>query len=193
MVYYSYDLGSYCSYLTVNSFESRRATVASTANPTGRPDSAKLHGREAECAELDQLLATARAGESRVRVVQGEPGVGKSALLEYAANSARDFRVLQADGVESETELAFAALHQLCAPVLDRLTNIPAPQRDALQIVFGMRAGAPPDRFLIGLAVLSLLSDASEEGPLLCVIDDAQWLDRASAQVLAFVARRLMA
>ena len=100
---------------------------------------------------------------------------------------------MRALGVESEMELAFAALHQLCAPLLDRLDDLPAPQRDALETVFGIRTGAPPDRFLVGLAVLSLLSDASEERPLLCVVDDAQWLDRASAQVLGFVARRLLA
>jgi DNA-binding CsgD family transcriptional regulator len=126
-------------------------------------------------------------------VVRGDAGVGKSALLEHTVNSTDDMRVLRALGVESEMELPFAALHQLCAPVLDRATEIPGPQRVALETVFGRRSGAPPDRFLIGLAVLSLLSDASEERPLLCLVDDAQWLDRASAQVLGFVARRLLA
>jgi predicted ATPase len=128
-----------------------------------------------------------------VLVVRGDAGVGKSALLEYAVNSATDMRTLRALGVESEMELAFAGLHQLCAPLLDQLTEIPAPQRTALETVFGVREGAPPDRFLVGLAVLSLLSNVSEERPLLCVVDDAQWLDRASAQVLGFVARRLLA
>jgi DNA-binding CsgD family transcriptional regulator len=132
-------------------------------------------------------------GESRVLLVHGVPGVGKTTLLEYAANSATGMRVLRAVGVESEMELAFATLHQLCAPLLDQLENLPAPQRDALETVFGMRGGTPPERFLVALAVLSLLSDASEKGPLLCVVDDAQWMDRASAQVLGFVARRLLA
>ena len=160
---------------------------------TVRADRTILRGRGAECAELDQMLAAARTGESRVLVVRGDAGVGKSAILDHAANSARGLRVLRADGVESDMELAFAALHQLCGPVLDRLTNIPAPQRQALETVFGMRSGAPPDRFLVGLAALSLLSTVSEDRPLLCLIDDAQWLDRASAQVLGFVARRLVA
>ena len=123
----------------------------------------------------------------------GEAGVGKTALLEYAIESASDLWVLRVVGVESETELAFAALHQLCAPLLDRLERLPAPQRDALGITFGLSAGAVPDRFFVGLAVLGLLSEVAEERPLLCVVDDAQWLDRASAQALAFVARRLLA
>jgi hypothetical protein len=152
-----------------------------------------LLGRQAECADLDRLIAAVRAGESRVLVVRGGPGVGKSALLAHAEKAAAGVRVLRAVGVESEMELAFAALHQLCGPVLDRLTRLPGPQRAALETVFGLRDGSPPDRFLVGLAVLSLLSDVSEQGPLLCVIDDAQWLDRASAQSLAFVARRLLA
>ncbi|WP_207755566.1 ATP-binding protein [Nonomuraea cypriaca] len=139
------------------------------------------------------MIEAVRMGESRVLVVHGAPGVGKSALLEYAENSATGMRVLRAAGVESEMELAFATLHQLCAPLLGRLENLPVPQRDALETVFGMRAGAPPERFLVGLAVLSLLSDASEGRPLLCVVDDAQWMDRSSAQVLGFVARRLLA
>ena len=132
-------------------------------------------------------------GQSRVLVVRGEPGVGKTALLESVIGSASGFRVLRAVGVESEMELAFAALQQLCAPLLDRLDRLPAPQRDALGVAFGLRAGDAPDRFLVGLAVLSLFSEAAEEQPLLCVVDDAQWLDRASAQALVFVARRLLA
>jgi DNA-binding CsgD family transcriptional regulator len=139
------------------------------------------------------MIAALRAGASHVLVVCGGPGVGKSALLRHAEQAATGVRVLRAVGVESEMELAFAALHQLCAPLLDRLTDLPGPQRAALETVFGMRAGTPPDRFLVGLAVLSLLSDVSEEGPLLCVVDDAQWLDRASAHVLGFVARQLLA
>ncbi|MDX6410391.1 MAG: hypothetical protein QOE13_3462, partial [Gaiellaceae bacterium] len=123
----------------------------------------------------------------------GEAGVGKTALLEYALGSASDFRVVRTAGVESEMELAFAALHQLCAPLLDWLERLPGPQRGALQTTFALSEGAVPDRFLVGLATLSLLSEVGEERPLLCVIDDAQSLDRASAQTLAFVARRLLA
>ncbi len=134
-----------------------------------------------------------RAGRSRVLVVRGEPGIGKTALLDYAIQSGSGFRVARAAGVESEMELAFAALHQLCAPMLDRLERLPDPQRDAVGVAFGLSAGNAPDRFLVGLAVLSLLSDVGEERPLLCLVDDAQWLDRASAQTLAFVARRLLA
>src|SRR4029079_12417257 len=124
---------------------------------------------------------------------RGEPGVGKTALLQFALDSGSDLRVARAVGVESEMELAYAALHQLCAPMLDRLEGLPAPQRDALRTVFGLTAGGAPDRFLVGLAALGLLSEVAEEQPLLCVVDDAQWLDRASAQALAFVARRLLA
>jgi len=150
-----------------------------------------LRGRRTECAALDALLVAVREGQSRALVVRGEAGVGKTALLEHLVAAAPDLRVERAVGVESEMELAFAALHQLCAPMLSHLERLPVPQREAVEIVFGRRAGAAPDRFLIGLAVLSLLSDAAEEHPLLCVVDDAQWLDDASAQVLAFVARRL--
>jgi DNA-binding CsgD family transcriptional regulator len=126
-------------------------------------------------------------------VVRGEPGVGKTALLEYAINAASDLRVVRAVGVESEMELAFAALHQVCAAMLDRLDRLPVPQRDALAITFGFSAGPVPDRFLVGLAALGLLAEVAEERPLLCVVDDAQWLDHASAQALSFVARRLLA
>jgi DNA-binding CsgD family transcriptional regulator len=152
-----------------------------------------LHGRRREREVLARLLEGVRGGQSRVLVVCGEPGVGKTALLESAIGSASGFRVMRAVGVESEMELAFAALQQLCAPLLDRLDRLPAPQRDALGVAFGLRAGNAPDRFLVGLAVLSLLADGAEEQPLLCVVDDAQWLDRASAQALVFVARRLLA
>ena len=134
-----------------------------------------------------------RQGESRVLVVRGEAGIGKSALLAYLVGAASDLTVVQAIGVESEMELAFASLHQFCAPMLDRLERLPAPQREALKIVFGLTQGPAPDRFLVGLAVLSLLSETAEERPLLCVVDDAQWLDRASALTLAFAARRLLA
>jgi hypothetical protein len=114
-------------------------------------------------------------------------------LLDYAVKSAADLRVVRAVGVESEMELVFAALHQFCGPMLDRLGRLPGPQRDALRTAFGLQAGPAPDRFLVGLAALSLLSEAAEERPLVCVIDDAQWLDRASAQALAFAVRRLLA
>jgi hypothetical protein len=152
-----------------------------------------LTGRRRECDVLDQLIDAVRAGESRALVVVGEPGVGKTALLEYAAGRASGGRVVRAAGVQSEMELAFAGLQQLCAPMLDRLDRLPVPQRDALRTGFGLSAGPAPDRFLVGLAVLSLLSDAAEEQPLVCLVDDEQWLDGASAQVLGFVARRLAA
>jgi DNA-binding CsgD family transcriptional regulator len=142
---------------------------------------------------LERLLDDVRAGRSGALVIRGEPGVGKTALLQFALESGSDLRVARAVGVESEMELAYAALHQLCAPMLDRLEGLPAPQRDALRTVFGLTAGGAPDRFLVGLAALGLLSEVAEEQPLLCVVDDAQWLDRASAQALAFVARRLLA
>jgi DNA-binding CsgD family transcriptional regulator len=152
-----------------------------------------LRGRRDERAALDGLLDAARAGRSGVLVLLGEAGIGKTALLEYAIESASDVTVLRAVGVESEMELPFAALHQLCAPVHGFVDRLPAPQRDALEITFGVSAGAAPDRFRVALATLSLLADAAQERPLLCVIDDTQWLDRASAQVLGFVARRLLA
>ena len=152
-----------------------------------------LLGRESECAVIDRLLEGARAGRSGALVVRGEPGVGKTALLGYAIDRASDLQVVRAVGVESEMPLAFAALHQLCAPVLEHLDRLPVPQRDALATTFGLSAGPVPNRFLVGLAVLGLLSEVAEERPLLCVVDDAQWLDHASAQGLAFVARRLLA
>jgi DNA-binding CsgD family transcriptional regulator len=142
---------------------------------------------------LDRLVEAVRAGESWALVVRGEPGVGKTALLDYLAGNALGCRVVRAVGVQSEMELAFAALHQLCAPMLDRLERLPGPQREALGTAFGISAGPTPDRFLIGLAVLGLLSDAAGKRPLVCLVDDQQWLDGASAQVLAFVARRLEA
>jgi DNA-binding CsgD family transcriptional regulator len=152
---------------------------------------AGLTDRHAECAVLGRLVAAVRAGESRALVVHGEPGVGKTALLEYLAGQASGCRVARTWGVQSEMELAFAALHQLCAPMLDRLERLPAPQRDALRTAFGLSAGPAPDRFLIGLAALGLLSEVAGDRPLVCIVDDEQWLDSASAQVLAFVARRL--
>ncbi len=142
---------------------------------------------------LDRLLAAVQAGESRALVVRGEAGVGKTALLDYLARRAARCRVVRVAGVQSEMELAFAGLHWLCAPVLNHLDRLPEPQRDALRTSFGISAGPPPDRFLVGLAVLGLLSEAGAEQPLICLVDDAPWLDRASAQVLGFVARRLAA
>ena len=152
-----------------------------------------LLGRVGECALLDGLVDDIRRGKSRSLVVRGEAGIGKTALLDHLVGSASGVTVARAVGVESDMELAFASLHQLCAPLLDRLELLPGPQRDALRIVFGLTEGPAPNRFLIGLAVLSLLSEAAEERPLLCVVDDAQWLDQTSALTLAFVARRLLA
>src|SRR6266511_2991479 len=153
----------------------------------------ELRGRRNECESLDRLLEDVRGGQSRVLVLRGEAGVGKTALLEYLVDNASGCRIARAAGVESEMELAFAGVHPLCAPVLSHLAHLPGPQRDALGTAFGLRAGAATDRFLVGLAVLSLLSEVAEERPLVCEVDDAQWLDRASAQVLGFVARRLLA
>ncbi len=155
---------------------------------------AGLIGRGSERGVLDRLLEAVRAGNGRALVVCGEPGVGKTALLDHlAAQAAPDCRVVRTAGVQSDMELAFAGLQQLCAPTLDRLEWLPVPQRDALRTAFGISAGPAPDRFLVGLAVLSLLAEAAEERPLVCLVDDQQWLDRASAQVLGFVARRLAA
>ena len=154
---------------------------------------ARLLGRRGECEALDRLLTDVLAGASRVTVLRGDAGVGKSALLAYVSGRVAGWRVARALGVESEMELAYSGLHQLCAPVLDHLGRLPVPQRDALATVFGLSAGPAPDRFLVGLAVLSLLAEAAEQRPLICIVDDAQWLDQASAQVLAFVARRLLA
>src|SRR6266851_1540960 len=152
-----------------------------------------LLDRLSERAALGQLLEAARGGRSGALVVHGEAGVGKTALLEDAIASAAGMRMAWVAGIESEMELAYAALQQLCAPMFDGLDRLPDPQREALGVVFGLRAGEAPDRFLVGLAGLSLLADAAGKQPLLCVIDDAQWLDRASAQAMGFVARRLFA
>lgn len=149
-----------------------------------------LIGRREECAILDRLVDAVRSGESRALVIRGEPGVGKTALMEYLADSA-DCRVARTAGVQAEMELAYAGLHQLCSPMLGRLDELPAPQRSALRTALGMTEGAPPDRFLVGLAVLNLLAVVAADRPLVCLVDDQQWLDSASAQVLAFVARRL--
>jgi DNA-binding CsgD family transcriptional regulator/tetratricopeptide (TPR) repeat protein len=142
---------------------------------------------------LEGLVAGLRAGQSRVLVLRGDAGIGKTVLLEHLSAVAKGCGIVRAGGVESEMELAFAGLHALCAPMLGRLGHLPTPQRNALNTAFGLSAGPPPDRFLVGLAILSLLADAAEERPLVCIVDDAQWLDRVSAQTLAFVARRLLA
>jgi DNA-binding CsgD family transcriptional regulator len=152
-----------------------------------------LTDRRDERVVLDQLIGAVRAGGSRVLVVRGEPGVGKSVLLDYLAGHASGCRVARTAGVQSEMELAFAGLHQLLAPMLDGLDRLPVPQREALRTAFGLSAGPVPDRFLVGLAVLGLVSEVAAERPLICVIDDEQWLDRASVQALGFVARRLAA
>ncbi|MDQ3895845.1 MAG: AAA family ATPase [Actinomycetota bacterium] len=152
-----------------------------------------LRGRGAEVQLLTRLIESARSGRSGVVVVRGDPGVGKTALIEHVLASTSNARVLRAAGVESEMELPFAALHQLCSPVLDRLKGLPGPQRDALGKVFGLTGGGPPDRFLVGLGALSLLAGLAADQPLICFVDDAQWLDQASAQTMAFVARRLLA
>ncbi|SFS35960.1 LuxR C-terminal-related transcriptional regulator [Streptomyces sp. ok210] len=152
-----------------------------------------LRGRGQEMAALDRVLATAQGDSSAVLVLRGAPGIGKTALLDYAAGRADGFRTVAVAGIESEMELPYAGLHQLCAPLLGRLGELPAPQRNALSVAFGLREGGPPQRFLVGLAVLSLLAGAAVDQPVACLVDDAQWLDDGSLQALAFVARRLVA
>jgi DNA-binding CsgD family transcriptional regulator len=152
-----------------------------------------LRGRQSECELLRQVLTDALVDNSQVLVLRGDPGSGKTALLGYFSGLMVGWRRLAAVGVESEMELAYSGLHQLCSPVLDHLDRLPQPQRDALAIVFGLSSGPPPDRFLVALATLTLLDEVAKDDPLACVVDDAQWLDQASAQVLAFVARRLLA
>lgn len=152
-----------------------------------------LVGRHRECAALEDLLVGLRENGSRVLVIRGEAGIGKSVLLEYLAERASRVKVTWAHGIEADMELPYASLHQLCAPFLDELDALPEPQRDALRVAFGMAAGDPPDRFLVGLAVLTLLTRASETRPVLVLVDDAQWLDQVSLQTLEFVARRLLA
>jgi DNA-binding CsgD family transcriptional regulator len=153
----------------------------------------RLVGRRAECEVLDRLLTDAAAGHSGVLVLRGEAGIGKSALLGYVEERAHNERLVRAVGVESEMELAFSGLHQLCAPLLDHIEQLPPPQRTALATVFGLSDGSAPDRFLVGLATLTLLAEVAEEQPLVCLVEDAHWLDQVSAQILAFVARRLLA
>jgi DNA-binding CsgD family transcriptional regulator len=164
-----------------------------TASPRRQSRATGLADRLGERDALGRLIEAVRAGESRALVVRGDPGIGKTMLLDYLAGraSGSDCRVARAVGMQSEMELAFAGLHQLCAPLLSGADSLPTPQHDALRTAFGLAAGPPPDRFLVGLAVLSLLSEVAGERPLICVVDDEQWLDRASAQALGFAARRL--
>src|SRR5580700_3663232 len=153
----------------------------------------RLFGRTGELEILGQLIANTRGGQSAVLVLRGESGIGKTELLRYLMAEATGFTVVRGLGIESEMELAFAGLHQLCAPMLGRLDSLAEPQRRALSVAFGLASGDSPDRFMVALATLSLMAETSEERPMLCVVDDAQWLDRASAQVLGFVGRRLLA
>jgi DNA-binding CsgD family transcriptional regulator len=155
--------------------------------------SPEFRGRVSECAVLDRLLDDVRGGHSAVLVIRGEAGVGKTELLRYVARQASGCRIAQISGVEAEMELAFAGLHQLCAPMLEQIDALPEPQKDALRVALGASQGNPPDRFLVALATLGLMSEVAEERPLVCLVDDAQWLDSASGQVLGFVARRLLA
>ena len=167
-------------------------TGAPPAGPGCR--AGQLLGRQREREVLDRLLEAARSGDGGVLVVHGEAGRREDRAARVGrSRRAREFRVARTVGVEGEMELPFAALQQLCSPILDLMERLPEPQRDALGVAFGLSTGPAPNPFLVGLAVLGLLSEAAEEQPLLCVVDDAQWLDRASARVLAFVARRLLA
>ena len=152
-----------------------------------------LYGRRAECAALDGLLARVRGGRSAVLVLRGEAGIGKTALLDYLTERAAGLGVARCMGVESEMELAFTGLHDLCAPMLSYLDALVEPQREALSVALGLASGEPPESFLVALAALNLLAQAAEDRPLLCIVDDVQWLDQATAQVLGFVGRRLLA
>jgi DNA-binding CsgD family transcriptional regulator len=153
----------------------------------------RLLGRRAECAALDRLLNDVLEGRSRVLILRGEAGIGKSALLDHVSDQLDGWRVARAVGIESELELAYSGLHLICAPLLGDLDRLPEPQREALATVFGLSASGAPDRFLVGLATLTLLAEVAEDQPLLCIVDDAHWLDRASEQIVGFVARRLLA
>jgi hypothetical protein len=153
----------------------------------------RLLGREREREVLDRLLDGVRGGHGGVLVMRGDAGVGKTALLEYTVEAGRGFRIARTSGIEAEMELPFAVVQQLCSPFFELLERLPQPQHDALGVAFGLSIGPAPNAFLVGLAVLGLLAEAAEEQPLVCVVDDAQWLDSASARTLAFVARRLLA
>jgi predicted ATP-dependent serine protease len=152
-----------------------------------------LVGRDEECAALDDLVRTVRGGLSRSLVMIGEPGIGKTRLLQYAAAGGDRQQSVNVVGMQSETRLGFAAMHRLLVPFLGRMDRLPAPQRDALMVTLGLIDGAPPDQFLVSLAVLTLLADVAADEPLICLVDDVQWLDRESIEVLGFVARRLNA
>ena len=152
-----------------------------------------FRGRTSECQVLDGLLEQVRGGHSAVLVIRGEAGVGKTALLRYAAGQASGFRIVQLAGVEAEMELPYAALHQLCAAMVGQLPALPGPQQAALRVALGLSFGDAPDPFLVGVGTLSLLSEVAAERPIVCLVDDAQWLDAATSQVLGFVARRLLA
>src|ERR1700716_1954209 len=169
-----------------------RTEMSGAPSPVRSPGG-QLLGRERERDALDRLLEAAAGGHGGVLVVRGEPGVGKTALLEYAVEAGRGFRIARTSGIEAEMELPFAAVQQLCSPFFELLERLPQPQHDALGVAFGLSTGPAPNAFLVGLAVLGLLAEAAEEQPLVCVVDDAQWLDSASARTLAFVARRLLA
>jgi hypothetical protein len=153
----------------------------------------RLRGRDAECAALERVLADVHQGQSRVLILRGEAGIGKSTLLDHLSDQLEGCRIVRAVGVESELELPYSGLHQICSPLLSELERLPGPQREALETVFGLSAGAAPDRFMVGLATLTLIAEAAEQQPLVCIVDDAQWLDRVSEQTLSFVARRLLA
>src|SRR5580700_325791 len=153
----------------------------------------RIFGRRRERDVLERLLDGARGGRGTVLVVDGDPGIGKTALLDCLSETGSDFRSLRAAGVEREIEIDYAALQQLCSPLLNLIQRLPDPQRDALSAAFGLSSREAPSPFLVGLAVLGLLAEGAEERPLLCLVDDAQWLDGASARALTFVARRLLA
>jgi AAA ATPase domain len=152
-----------------------------------------FRGRTRERNELDGMLDRVRDSESAVLVIRGDAGIGKTALLRYCARHASGYRVAQIAGVESELEMPFAALHQLCAPMRSELAALPEPQQQALRVAFGFSTGNPPDLFVVGLAALGLLAEVGAKRPLVCLVDDAQWLDEPSCRVLAFVGRRLLA
>src|SRR5271166_2311121 len=166
-------------------------TSTDAASVAGGRDDAGWFDRAEECAALEELLGAVRSGRSRTLVVRGEAGIGRTGLLEYAVSRAADVRVARAAGVESEMELPFAGLHQLIAGMLDQAGKLPEPQRAALETAFGLVIGDAPDKFLVGLAALTLFSEVARDRPLLFVVDDAQWLDQVSAELLSFVARRL--
>src|SRR5882672_6042916 len=171
----------------------RRARSLRSRSMASHGRGLSLRGRASECETLRGLISTVRLGSCQVLVLRGEAGVGKTALLDYVSELASGFRSIHLAGVQSDMELAFAGLHQLCAPLMEHIDELPEPQREALAVAFGRGVGPTPDRFLVGLAVLSLMAAVATQEPLLCVVDDAQWLDQVSVQTLAFVARRLMA